>query len=123
MTAKFDFIQSYRDLDGSASREVVEARQKSFEKLSRGDRGDGCRSTISAASHIRSKPLSALSWFEDGVREFDPHFVASKDKVDAGRMAALLLRQWMTVIGIRYARWRSLRRRTAAEGIPPTATF
>ena len=96
MTAKFDFVQSYRDLDGSASREVVEARRKSFEKLSEAIEEmnqiyDLCRLAY------QIEPFPALSWFEDGVREFDPHFVARKDKVDTGRIAALLLRQWMTV--------------------------
>ena len=94
MTAELDFIQSYRDLDGSASRDVVEARHKSFQKLSAAVGNmeqiyDLCRLAY------QIEPFPARPWFEDAVREFDPHFVASKDKVDAGRIAALLLRQRM----------------------------
>jgi hypothetical protein len=92
MSAKFDFIQSYRDIDESASREIVDARHKSFEKLS---------SSISGIKQIydlcclayQVEPFAAESWFEEPVREFDPHFVARKDKIDAGRIAALLLRE------------------------------
>ncbi len=95
MAAEFDFIQFYRDLDGSASREVVEARHKSFQKLSAaivnmGQIYDLCRLAY------QIEPFPDRPWFEDAVREFDPHFVARKDKVDAGRIAALLLRQRMT---------------------------
>ncbi|MGY4309745.1 hypothetical protein ACVIJ6_006988 [Bradyrhizobium sp. USDA 4369] len=98
MTAEFDFIQYYRDLDEGASRNVVEARQKSFEKLSSsidnmGQIYDLCRLAYQV------EPFPERPWFEDPVREFDPHFVASKDKVDAGRIAALLLRQRMASAG------------------------
>jgi GTPase-associated system helical domain len=94
MTAQFDFVQSYRDLDESASRDVVEARQKSFQKLSAAiDKMNQIYDLCRLAYQI--EPLGAVPWFEDAVREFDPHFIASKDKIDAGRIAALLLRQRM----------------------------
>ena len=92
MTAGFDFIQSYRDLDGAASRDVVEARHKSFQKLITAiDKMEQIYDLCRLAYQI--EPLPARPWFEDIVREFDPHFVVSKDKVDAGRIAALLLRE------------------------------
>lgn len=98
MAAEFDFIQSYRDLDGSSSREVVEARQKSFQKLTSSIKDmnqiyDLCRLAY------QIEPSFESAWFENPIREFDPHFVASKDKVDAGRIAALLLRQRMMTSG------------------------
>lgn len=121
MTAEFDFIQSYRDLDEGASRNVVEARQKSFEKLSSsidnmGQIYDLCRLAyqvepfpnahgsrtpfgnlirISSPARIRSTlGGSPLCFFGSGWRHRDP-----------------------------MRRWRSLRRRTAVEGIPPTEMF
>ena len=98
MAAELDFIKSYRDLDGSASREVVDARHKSFQKLLAAiDKMEQIYDLCRLAYQI--EPFYARSWFEDAVREFDPHFVASKDKVDAGRIAALLLRQKMTSWG------------------------
>lgn len=98
MVTEFDFIKSYRDLDASASRDIVEARHKSFQRLA---------STLDKMAQIydlcrlayQIEPFTARPWFEDAVREFDPHFVASKDKVDAGRIAALLLRQKMATSG------------------------
>lgn len=94
MTADFDFIQSYRELDGSASREVVEARHKSFQKLSVAiDKMSQIYDLCRIAYQI--EPLSKCAWFENPIREFDPHFVAINDKVDAGRIAALILRQHM----------------------------
>jgi hypothetical protein len=92
MTAEFDFIQSYRDLDGSVSREVVDARHKGFQKLALAiDTMDKIYDLCRVAYQI--EPFSVRPWFEEPLREFDPHFLASKDKVDAGRIAALLLRQ------------------------------
>jgi GTPase-associated system helical domain len=98
MTAEFDFIQSYRNLDGSASRDIVDARHKGFDKLSPSITNmaqiyDLCRLAY------QIEPVTAVAWFEEPIREFDPHFVASKDKIDAGRMATLLLRQRITVTG------------------------
>jgi hypothetical protein len=98
MAAEFDFIQFYRDLDGSASREVVEARHKSFQKLSAAINNMGQIYDLCRLAY-QIEPFPDRSWFEQAVREFDPHFVASKDKVDAGRIAALLLRQRMASSG------------------------
>lgn len=98
MTAGFDFIQSYRDLDGAASRDLVEARHKSFQKLSPAiDKMEQIYDLCRLAYQI--EPFPTCPWFEDAVREFDPHFVVGKDKVDAGRIAALLLRQRMKSVG------------------------
>jgi hypothetical protein len=92
MTAEFDFIQVYRDLDGGATREIVEARHKSFQKLSTAfDKMEQAYDLCRLAFQI--EPFPARPWFEDAVREFDPHFIVGNDKVDAGRIAALLLRQ------------------------------
>jgi hypothetical protein len=35
-------------------------------------------------------------WFEKPIRGLDPHFLVSRDKVDAGKIAALHLRDWIT---------------------------
>ncbi|WOH80562.1 GTPase-associated system all-helical protein GASH [Bradyrhizobium sp. BEA-2-5] len=92
MTANFDFIASYRDLDASASREVIDLRLKSFEKLlaaikTMGHIYDLCRLAYQV------EPLPTTDWFEAPIKEFDAHFVLRKDAVDAARMAALLLRK------------------------------
>jgi hypothetical protein len=67
MAAEFDFIQSYRDLDGSSSREVVEARKKSFQKLTSSIKDmtqiyDLCRLAY------QIKPSFESAWFEDPIR-------------------------------------------------------
>ncbi|MDB5555346.1 MAG: hypothetical protein JWL86_5330 [Rhizobium sp.] len=92
MTANFDFIQSYRDLDGSATREIIDLRLKSFDKLAPAVK---TVNEIYDLCHIafQIEPLASKDWFEAPLREFDPHFMFKKDKIDAGRMAALLLRQ------------------------------
>jgi hypothetical protein len=100
MAAQFDFIQSYRDLDANASRDLIEARQKGHQLLSVSIEHmeqiyDLCRLAFSLEPH----PATVLEWFEKPIRGIDPHFLVNKDKVEAGRIAALLLRERITRTG------------------------
>jgi hypothetical protein len=100
MAAKFDFIQSYRDLDPNASRDVIEARQKGHALLIAEIKSmervyDLCRLAFLLAPH----PARVTEWFEKPIRSFDPHFLVNRDKAEAGRIAALLLRDRITQAG------------------------
>ncbi len=100
MAAEFDFIQSYRDLDPNASRDLIVARQKAHEQLDASIKNmeqvyDLCRLAFLLEPH----PAMVTEWFEKPIRGLDPHFLVSKDKVDAGRIAALLLRHRITRAG------------------------
>lgn len=90
----FDFIVAYRDLDAGATRDIIDARQKSFDKLWAGFKTMAQSYELCRLAFLCDPPTS-LDWFEQPVREFDPHFVLKKDRQDAGRMAALLLRRHM----------------------------
>lgn len=92
MTAKFDFIASYRDLDGGATREVIDLRLKSFEKLLAATQNMGHIYDLCRLAY-QVDPFPATDWFEAPIKEFDAHFVLKKDSVDAARMAALVLRK------------------------------
>ena len=97
MAAKFDFIQSYRYLDPNASRDFIEARQKAHELLEASIKNieqvyDLCRLAFLLEPH----PATVTEWFEKPIRHFDPYFLVSKDKADAGRIASLLLRDLIT---------------------------
>jgi hypothetical protein len=97
MAAEFDFIQSYRDLDPNASRDLIEARQKAHELLAASIKNmeqvyDLCRLAFLLEPHA----ATVTEWFEKPIRRFDPHFLVSKDKADAGRIASLLLRDRIT---------------------------
>ena len=86
MAAKFDFIQSYRDLDPNASRDLIEARQKAHELLDASIKNmeqvyDLCRLAYLLEPH----PATVTDWFEKPIRGLDPHFFVNKDKVDAGQ--------------------------------------
>jgi hypothetical protein len=100
MAAQFDFIQSYRDLNPNASRELIEARQKAHELLAASIKNmeqvyDLCRLAFLLEPH----PATVTEWFEKPIRGLDPHFLVSKDKADAGKIAALLLRDRITRTG------------------------
>jgi hypothetical protein len=101
MAAKFDFSQAYRDLEPNASRELIDARQKGHELLDATVKTmeqvyDLCRLAFLLEPH----PPSVIDWFEKPIRgSLDPHFLVNKDKAEAGRIAALLLRDRITRIG------------------------
>ena len=95
---QFDFITAYRDLDGGAARDVVESRQKSFDKLAAAFEDMSQVYELCRLAFLCDPP-SSLPWFEQPMREFDLHFVLKKDVQEAGRMAALLLRKDMSEYG------------------------
>jgi hypothetical protein len=97
MAAQFDFIQSYRDLDANAPRDLIEARHKGhqllYPSIERMEQiYDLCRLAFSLEPH----PATVLEWFEKPIRSIDLQFLVNKDKAEAGRIAALLLRDRIT---------------------------
>ena len=101
MAEKFDFIQAYRDLDANVSRELIDARQKGHQVLlaeitSMSRVYDLCRLAFLLEPH----PLPVTEWFEKPIRGLDPHFLVNKDKAEAGRIAALLLRDRIIESGL-----------------------
>jgi hypothetical protein len=60
-----------------------------------GKRKDLCRLAFLLEPHA----ASVTEWFDKPIRHLDPHFLVSKDKVDAGRIASLLLRDGITRAG------------------------
>jgi hypothetical protein len=91
---EFKFLEAYRSMAPTTNREVIEARQKSHDKLfSLVNNGmerayDLCR----FAFQLPYDPAALVDWFEKTVKEFDVQFSIALDKAEAGRIAALLLR-------------------------------
>ena len=72
---------------------LIDARQKGHQQLIAEINGvsrvyDLCRLAFLLEPH----PLTVTEWFEKPIRGLDPQFLVNRDKVDAGRIAALLLR-------------------------------
>ena len=91
----FNFTNEYRTLQPAASREVVAARETSHIELASAIKFtnqvlDLCRLAYRV-------PLSAQSniseWFEAEIKKTDPQFSLVHDGAEAGRIAAILLRQ------------------------------
>jgi len=91
---EFKFMDAYRTMVPAAGREVVDARQKSHDKLFSlvskeiEKRYDLCR----LAFQLPYDPATLTEWFEKPVKTFDVQFSTALDKAEAGRIAALLLR-------------------------------
>ncbi|MFD1987435.1 GTPase-associated system all-helical protein GASH [Mesorhizobium newzealandense] len=98
MVGQFDFIQSYRDLDPDASREIIDARQKSHDKIQGTVKSMLRVFDLCKIAFLLEAPSEA-EWFEKPIRDLDPHFLLKKDKAEAGKLAALLLRERLTWTG------------------------
>ncbi|MGD0023829.1 MAG: GTPase-associated system all-helical protein GASH, partial [Xanthobacteraceae bacterium] len=90
---EFKFLEAYRTMVPTASRDVVDARQKSHDKLYPQIKTmervyDLCR----LAFELPYDSAALADWFEKPVKEFDVQFSIELDKAEAGRIAALLLR-------------------------------
>lgn len=97
MPKKFDFVEAYRKMQPNAAQEIVEARQKSHEKLypvikTMGNVYELCQ----LAFDFKQEMGQLTEWFQSPVKEFDPRFVLSIDTAEAARIAALLLRDLMS---------------------------
>lgn len=90
---EFKFLEAYRTMVPTAAREVIEARLKSHDKLYPLIKNmervyDLCR----LAFQQPYDPVAVAEWFEKTVKDFDVQFSIELDKAEAGRIAALLLR-------------------------------
>jgi hypothetical protein len=90
---EFDFIEIYRRMVPSASREVVAAREKAhrdlFPEVKTTERVYAlCR----LAFELPEEPNAIAEWFEKPIKNSDPHFSIKIDIAEAGRIAGALLR-------------------------------
>lgn len=95
MMPAFDFVEEYRALQPSQTRELIEARQSSFQKL-----------TAAANKHIarvldlariaygipHPTESDAEAWFDEIVKSSDSTFSVKYDGAEAALIAALVLR-------------------------------
>src|SRR5688572_27430704 len=90
---EFKFLDAYRTLVPTASREVIDARQKAHDKLfglvkTMDKVYDLCR----VAFGLPYDKLTIAEWFEKTVKATDVQFSLDMDKAEAARVAALVLR-------------------------------
>lgn len=90
---EFKFLDAYRTMVPAAGREVIDARQKSHDKLfSLVSKGvERCYDLCRLAFELPHE-ATLTEWFEKPVKTFDVQFSIALDKAEAGRIAALLLR-------------------------------
>ncbi|MGO7036221.1 MULTISPECIES: GTPase-associated system all-helical protein GASH [Rhizobium] len=93
--AAFDFVAEYRGLQPTAEREVVAARNNSFQKLQAEASNMG--RLLDIAYFAYRLPISAESdatpWFGEILRADDATFSIDLDVEEAARIATLVLRQ------------------------------
>jgi hypothetical protein len=92
LTKAFDFVEKYRLVDPSASREIVAARESAFRTIkpqatSTSRIHDLCR----LAFQLPFDDSNYAVWFTQPIKDTDPHFVLAQDAAEAGRMATMIL--------------------------------
>src|SRR5262249_47046072 len=95
--AAFEFIEAYRKMRPEGAKEVVEARQKGHAKLyplikEMQKVYELCRLSFQLPQDL----TTLVEWFQKAIRESDPQFTLEVDKAEAGRIASLLLREFIS---------------------------
>jgi hypothetical protein len=94
--ADFNFIEAYKILQPAAERGVVDARNKAFSeiagKLDMAQIVDLCR----LAFHLPYQAASYAEWFQNPLNQPDPQFFVAQDAAEAGRIATLVLRWYVS---------------------------
>ncbi|MBX9646726.1 MAG: hypothetical protein K2X57_06700 [Xanthobacteraceae bacterium] len=96
MATGFNFIEAYRAANPAAPHALVAAREQAFKLIRPNvklmDRvHDLCR----LAFHMPFDDARYADWFDKHISDTDPRFVLSQDVADAGRMATMLLRDFV----------------------------
>jgi hypothetical protein len=92
-TTPFNFSDAYRNLQPTATREIVIARETSHAELTKTIKYTN--QVLDLCRLVYNMSIPALStlpdWFEAEIRKSDPQFSLVHDRAEAGRIAALLL--------------------------------
>jgi hypothetical protein len=94
--AEFNFIEAYKGLQPTAERGVVDARNKAFSEiignLNMPQIVDLCR----LAFHLPFRAETYVDWFQNPINQPDPQFFVAQDAAEAGRIATLILRHFVS---------------------------
>ncbi|SDF29968.1 hypothetical protein SAMN05216337_105056 [Bradyrhizobium brasilense] len=94
--AEFNFIEAYKGLQPTAERGLIEARDKAFTeivgKVNMPQVVDLCR----LAFHLPYRAENYDGWFQQPMNGPDPQFFVAHDAAEAGRIATLILRHFVS---------------------------
>jgi hypothetical protein len=114
MMPELNFIEAYKLLQPTAERGIIEARNKALTeivgKLDMSQIVHLCR----LAFNLPYDPAVYIDWFQSPLNQPDPQFFVAQDAAEAGRVATLALRHFvsdtrvaLTVLSASYAGKRS----------------
>jgi hypothetical protein len=93
MMAEFNFIEAYKQLQPTADRVLVDARDQGARKILETLTLPQVIDLARLAFQLPYEPTSYVDWFQAPLHEPDPHFFVAQDPAEAGRIATLALRQ------------------------------
>ena len=93
--AEFNFIESYKLLQPTADRGVVDLRNAGFDQIVKGITWGQIVDLSRLAFNLPYDAAVYADWFQKPLHDADPHFFVSQDAAEAGRIAVLVLRHFV----------------------------
>jgi GTPase-associated system helical domain len=97
MMPNFNFIEAYKLLQPTVERGVVEARNEGFTKIVEKVTWANIVNLSRLAFNLHYDPQVYIDWFQVPLQKPDPHFFVAQDAAEAGRVAALVLRHFVSL--------------------------
>jgi GTPase-associated system helical domain len=94
--AEFNFIEAYKGLQPTAERGLVDARSKAFSEIVANVDMPRVVDLCRLAFHLPYRAESYAEWFQNPLNGPDPQFFVAQDAAEAGRVATLALRHFVS---------------------------
>jgi hypothetical protein len=96
MMQNFNFIEAYKLLRPTVERSVVDARNEGFTKILESITWENIVDLTRLAFNLPYDPQVYIDWFQAPLQNADPHFFVAQDASEAGRVATLVLRHFIS---------------------------
>jgi hypothetical protein len=97
MMAQFNFIEAYKKLQPTTDRGVVEWRNASFAEIVKGINWGQIVDLSRLAFNLPFDARDYEEWFQKPLHDNDAHFFVAQDAAEAGRVATLILRHFVSL--------------------------
>ena len=93
---QFNFIEAYKALRPTADRGIIEWRNSSFTAIVKSINWKQIVDLSRLAFNLPYDPKDYEDWFQKAMHDTDAHFFVAQDAAEAGRVATLILRHFLS---------------------------
>jgi hypothetical protein len=96
MMGQFNFIEAYKELQPTADRGVIEWRNASFAEIVKSINWKQIVDLTRLAFNLPYDAKDYEDWFQKAMHDSDAYFFVTQDAAEAGRVATLILRHFLS---------------------------